>query len=187
LGSTGSGLTDYGYTGEMQSQGLLDLRARWYNPTQGRFLSRDIWQGDLYKPISYNAWLYGYSNPIIYIDPTGHTIEPPYCPYGCLIWDYSNVGGSGFGGRLTRAVISTGTELIDFLLTNGATQTNPKACTWNLAGAEDRFVSGTIPPTLLGVIGGRQLPLPGFEQYLDDTTRQIHHIITNCSFAKVGE
>jgi hypothetical protein len=48
-----------------------------------------------------------------------------------------------------------------------------------LAGAEDRFVSGTIPPTLLGVIGGRQLPLPGFEQYLDDTTRQIHHIITN--------
>jgi len=35
-----------------------------------------------------------------------------------------------------------------------------------LAGAEDRFVAGTIPPTLLGVIGGRQLPLPGFEDIL---------------------
>ena len=91
---------------------------------------------------------------------------PPICPFGCTIWDYSRIGGSSFGGRLLRAFIGTGTELVDFLLTNGATETNPRTCTWSIVGADGRFIAGTVPPMLLGVIGGRQLPLPGFEDIL---------------------
>jgi RHS repeat-associated protein len=76
LGSAGSGGTMYGYTGEqMDTSGLVYLRARYYSPAQGRFMTRDIWDGDYNQPMSYNAWLYGYGNPINRIDPTGLCAE----------------------------------------------------------------------------------------------------------------
>jgi RHS repeat-associated protein len=62
----------FGFTGEMQdSTGMVYLRARYYAPTDGRFLSRDTWEGDANNPMSYNAWLYTYANPILYTDPSG--------------------------------------------------------------------------------------------------------------------
>jgi RHS repeat-associated protein len=182
LSSQGSAATPYGFTGEWgDAGGLLYLRARDYLPQVGIFTARDTWAGDFTAPASLNDYLYAQDNPLRYVDPTGHAISPPACPFGCTIWDYSRVGGSSFSGRLLRAFISTGTELVDFILTRGATQTDPRACTWNLAGYEDRFITGVTPPNLLGVIGGRQLPLPGFDRFLDldDATYQIHHLITN--------
>jgi RHS repeat-associated protein len=74
LSSTGSGATSYGYTNEYTSQGLIYLRARFYSPSQGRFLTKDTWEGDYIKPMSYNAWLYGYANPARFTDPSG--LEP---------------------------------------------------------------------------------------------------------------
>jgi hypothetical protein len=47
------------------------LRARYYNPAIARFQTRDIWPGDYNQPMSYNAWLYTYANPIILTDPSG--------------------------------------------------------------------------------------------------------------------
>ena len=38
----------------------------------GRFVSRDIWGGDSKIPMSYNTWLFGYANPVLYRDPTGY-------------------------------------------------------------------------------------------------------------------
>lgn len=76
LQSGGNGSTNYGFTGEMtDSTGLVYLRARYYAADTGRFISRDTWHGDESQPISYNAWLYGYANPINYIDPSGHTVR----------------------------------------------------------------------------------------------------------------
>ncbi len=64
--------TAYGYTGEVtDSNGLVYLRARYYNISQARFISKDTWEGIPIQPISYNKWLYGYSNPIIYVDRSG--------------------------------------------------------------------------------------------------------------------
>ncbi len=71
VSSSGAGETVYGFTGEMQSDGLVHLRARDYTSQLGRFTSRDIWEGNTNEPISYNKWLYGNSNPVIYFDPTG--------------------------------------------------------------------------------------------------------------------
>lgn len=73
LSSTGGGATSYGFTGEWTdgSTGDVYLRSRWYAPGQGRFLTKDTWEGDYTKPMSYNAWLYGYANPIILTDPNG--------------------------------------------------------------------------------------------------------------------
>jgi RHS repeat-associated protein len=80
LSNAGFKPTNYGFTGEwMDESGLVYLRARYYAPASGRFLTRDTWVGDRYRPMSYNDWLYGYSNPIKYIDSTGTIpfVPPP--------------------------------------------------------------------------------------------------------------
>ena len=37
----------------------------------GRFLNEDQWDGNASIPMSYNLWLYVYSNPVNFTDPTG--------------------------------------------------------------------------------------------------------------------
>ena len=48
------------------------LRARYYNPATGRFISRDSYAGKLNDPLSLNLYTYCANNPVIYIDPSGH-------------------------------------------------------------------------------------------------------------------
>ena len=48
------------------------LRARNYNPSIGRFISRDSFAGNLNDPLSLNLYTYCANNPIYYSDPTGH-------------------------------------------------------------------------------------------------------------------
>lgn len=55
----------------VDATGLVHLRARYYAPWQGRFVSKDVWEGDVRKPMSLNSWNYVLSNPVIAIDPSG--------------------------------------------------------------------------------------------------------------------
>jgi RHS repeat-associated protein len=72
LTSLGTANSPYGFTGEgRDASGLIHLRARYYAPSQGRFMSRDAWEGDNYQPMSYNLWLYVYVNPVNLTDPSG--------------------------------------------------------------------------------------------------------------------
>jgi len=72
----GEGQSAYGYTGEQQDvSGLTYLRARYYNPVDGRFVNRDTFAGNYNSPQSLNRWNYTQSNPINYVDPTGHITE----------------------------------------------------------------------------------------------------------------
>jgi len=66
--------TEYAFTGEEWDNdvGAYYLRARWYHPDWGRFLSRDTYEGDLEEPITQNRFLYGAANPVLYVDPSGH-------------------------------------------------------------------------------------------------------------------
>jgi len=59
--------------------GLIYLRARYYAPTEGRFISRDSWGGDYNKPLSFNRWNYVEGNPVNLTDPSGH--DPYWCDY----------------------------------------------------------------------------------------------------------
>ena len=72
VSSSGAGETVYGYTGEIQSGGLVHLRARDYASQLGRFTSRDTWEGQNDQPISHNKWQYANINPANYGDPTGY-------------------------------------------------------------------------------------------------------------------
>jgi hypothetical protein len=48
------------------------LRARYYAPGIGRFLTKDTWKGDANSPMSLNRWTYVHGNPTTYYDPSGH-------------------------------------------------------------------------------------------------------------------
>jgi RHS repeat-associated protein len=51
--------------------GLLDMRARFYDPTLGRFTSPDPWPAYLPEPITLNRYLYALGDPISQVDPYG--------------------------------------------------------------------------------------------------------------------
>jgi RHS repeat-associated protein len=72
---TVSGTTpnNYLYRGEQYDPDLelYYLRARYYNPTTGRFASRDPEDGDLFDPKSLHKYLYANGDPINGIDPMG--------------------------------------------------------------------------------------------------------------------
>lgn len=62
------------YSGEYwdNSTKLQYLRARWYDPSIGRFISKDTYEGDITNPLNLNLYTYVKNNPLRYIDPTGH-------------------------------------------------------------------------------------------------------------------
>ena len=66
--------TNYLYTGQQLDQptGLYDLRARYYNPVDGRFLSQDKAGYDTSNPIELDRYGYTANNPVNKFDPTGH-------------------------------------------------------------------------------------------------------------------
>jgi RHS repeat-associated protein len=73
MASSGSGETSYSFTGEWaDGTGFVYLRARYYAPGQGRFITKDTWGGNYYSPLTLNQWNYVQANPIIYVDPSGH-------------------------------------------------------------------------------------------------------------------
>ena len=62
------------YSGEYYDSetGTIYLRARYYEPSIGRFLSEDSYTGNANDPLSLNLYTYCHNNPIIYDDPSGH-------------------------------------------------------------------------------------------------------------------
>jgi RHS repeat-associated protein len=66
--------TPFGYTGQQWDGGvgLLYLRARYYDPQLGRFLSRDPFPGLLTIPQSLHPYAYVFNNPATLRDPSGH-------------------------------------------------------------------------------------------------------------------
>jgi fibro-slime domain-containing protein/RHS repeat-associated protein len=61
------------YTGECldESAGLYYNRARWYDPTIGRFNRTDPWSGSTHDPQSLHKYLYCHANPVNATDPSG--------------------------------------------------------------------------------------------------------------------
>jgi RHS repeat-associated protein len=64
----------HGYTGELSiSEGeLLHLRKRTYDPTMGRFLQPDTFDGLITDPATLNRYMYAANNPLKFRDPSGN-------------------------------------------------------------------------------------------------------------------
>ncbi len=66
---TGSSTQPFGFTGEPRdATGLTYLRARYYDPALGRFLSRDPWPGTPSSCQTLNRYVYGGNNPATFGD-----------------------------------------------------------------------------------------------------------------------
>ncbi|MCQ4087558.1 RHS repeat-associated core domain-containing protein [Saccharibacillus sp. JS10] len=89
----------FGYSGEYwdEDTGLQYLRSRWYDPSIGRFIQEDTFEGYVNRPSSLNPYTYVENNPLVRIDPSGH--------------DWNRSAGSGGGGaRMTPSSPSTGSR-----------------------------------------------------------------------------
>ncbi|NOU78471.1 RHS repeat protein [Paenibacillus sp. LMG 31459] len=65
------------YAGETYDPetGLYYLRARYYDPSMGRFLNEDTVEGQIDNPLTQNLYTYVGNNPLIFSDPSGHSME----------------------------------------------------------------------------------------------------------------
>ena len=64
------------YAGEYYDEetGLYYLRARYYDPSIGRFISKDSVEGEINNPLTINLYTYCANNPINSWDPSGNSI-----------------------------------------------------------------------------------------------------------------
>lgn len=78
--ATGSTPNPFGYRGQFtdDATSLLYLRARFFTPGTGRFLTRDVADFSLEDPVDLNRYRYAASNPINYYDPTGFSAAAEY-------------------------------------------------------------------------------------------------------------
>ncbi|MHC1684224.1 MAG: RHS repeat-associated core domain-containing protein [Clostridiaceae bacterium] len=74
LSKTGDTTNNYLYNGEQydSNTGFYYLRARYMNPSTGRFVTMDPYAGSIFDPVSLHKYLYANANPIDNSDPTGY-------------------------------------------------------------------------------------------------------------------
>jgi len=80
VGYSGTPQTNLLYTGEYYDSNLkqYNLRARYYNPSNGRFNRMDPYSGNNQDPQSLHKYLYCHANPVNGIDPSGRLFSSPY-------------------------------------------------------------------------------------------------------------
>ncbi|AEY65641.1 RHS repeat-associated core domain-containing protein [Clostridium sp. BNL1100] len=86
------------YSGEYfdKETGTIYLRARYYDPEIGRFISEDSYWGKDNDPLSLNLYTYAMDNPIMFVDPSGHAVtswDIAHCTRDeiKLLWKYGNM------------------------------------------------------------------------------------------------
>ena len=165
LWSQGTGSTGYGFTGERWEaySELLFLRARYYEPRTGRFVSKDLWSGNPQRPISFNLYLYAFDNPVAYADPSGFAPWDPLAEWlharaescfatGDLECVWSCYWGVAVGGSVAGYKHASG-HLLQFLYKWGDLEYLPPASLW------------------VSSYNSVQQELPSLEQ---DMLRQVH-------------
>jgi RHS repeat-associated protein len=72
--STGPGSTEFRFAGQQDdlALGYQYLRARYYDPSTGRFISKDPFGGFDDSPQSQNPFAYALNNPVSFADPSGN-------------------------------------------------------------------------------------------------------------------
>ena len=120
ISSTGSTANSYRYCGEQfdSTTGLYYLRARYMNPSVGRFISMDTYQGSNADPISLHKYLYANSNPVTYTDPSGFYADNMAAAAGMAILDQTvQLNAIGIFNSIMAGLAITLTPVVGTLLT----------------------------------------------------------------------
>ncbi|MBP0011492.1 RHS repeat-associated core domain-containing protein, partial [Roseofilum sp. Belize Diploria] len=101
----------YLFAGEQRDveTGLDYLRARYYDSTLGRFISRDAYQGLLNDPMSQHKYQYAHANPVVNIDPSGYATLTQIAATLAL---HSTLAGLSFTTGAAGAVLAGGGSLL---------------------------------------------------------------------------
>jgi RHS repeat-associated protein len=103
MNQSGTATSVFAFAGEQYDAGtgLEYLRARYYSSAQGRFTTRDVWEGDASLPMSYNEWNYVNGNPTGRTDPSGMMpraagvcLEPPDVHSGNMAEYFTEIFGT---------------------------------------------------------------------------------------------
>jgi len=143
--------------------GLQYLRARYYDPSLGRFNRPDPFAGVLSQPLTLHSYIYCQNNPLIYADPSG-MLSLGYVGQLCVSaiksilnrievfgyaraakWAANAVFGSVVGWELYKA-ISSGPELDAYCVGAGGSYNIPKLQAGLAGGLE--FVVGAHQHTV---------------------------------------
>jgi RHS repeat-associated protein len=182
---TANALTEFLYSGEQFDSkiGQQYLRARYYDPTTGRFNMLDPFFGNQFDPQSFHKYLYTHADPMNNIDPSGQmywAILAPILALGFHAWASialdafqfeSNIsfipdagiigiaGSSAILGRFVGSTINLITGLVP--LNPGLVIARQALTNWisnhiaAVVGTEILFNIASAQLSLVGYVGGR--------------------------------
>ncbi len=146
----------FGYTGEMfdDSTGLLYLRARYYDPKLGRFISADPFLGRLEQPVTQNRFIYVHNNPLLFVDPSGLASSYNNYPYQV----YNSFVSNFFGNEINEIQQETDLLIEDYATQIGQTMHDPEFwkdnATWfNTAGTASLILGPEAIPAAAVLTG----------------------------------
>ena len=121
--------------------GTIYLRARYYNPSIGRFISRDSFAGKIEDPLSLNLYTYCANNPISLKDPTGHWFG---------LDDLIAAGVGAVVGVVSQVVVDVAQSVVtgDFKLSNWQTYTG--AAVGGAIGGVTTLYAGPVAGSAVG-------------------------------------
>jgi len=108
INSTGTTPNSYMYRGEQWDSdvALYYLRARYYNPTTGRFMSRDPDDHSLRTPNELHKYLYAAGDPVNAIDPSGRGLTDYAVGVAKTIWKVPTIYEIGVAQTVCLATLA---------------------------------------------------------------------------------
>jgi RHS repeat-associated protein len=124
--------------------GLVNLRARSYDPVLGRFIGRDTFGGVLSAPQTGNRYSYATSNPLRFSDPSGHfvqaVIDHPWTVVEIIV-SFNPVGAL----VISSYILITGTDPAT------GERVDPQ---WGLLGIATVILPPIVAKAIIKVLGG---------------------------------
>ena len=159
-----SGLdTNYLYTGQQYDamSELYSLRARYYDASIGRFLSRDTWAYDYQNPVELNRYVYTANNPATWSDPSGYMYVATLSPSASATGTPGGPGwgrmfSAGLGAGLGAAIGYIGSNMMFNIMDSGACGGGLAA--WAKSNRTLYTTMATVTGALIGGISGYFAP-----------------------------
>jgi RHS repeat-associated protein len=114
LNQTNTFANSFQFAGEQRDGTNLDyLRARYYDASLGRFISKDPFGGTMTNAYSQHGYQYANANPVRYTDPTGYFISMSEVTAALsMIATLSAIGGSSFGFGYIAGAAAKGEDVL---------------------------------------------------------------------------
>jgi RHS repeat-associated protein len=139
----------WGYRNEALTGGLQKVGVRWYDPTVGRFLQQDPWLGDIYEPLTLNAYGYCVNDPVNAVDPSGYISQEAKC-FGVFLVVVGEVVGTVAG---VVAAIGTAPVWVPVVIIIGGTAVVVGTAIWGW-DESSAFCRWAVRQRPFGGVGG---------------------------------